>query len=147
MSPNESAPASAQDNAEEAVPAWTEPPWTGWIETTGDALLILEAARRGMIPRVTRRLVDSERRMITSGSVFVFDEDESGIKRWTDGFFWSPSRILGNFLVGSADAACKRDVLTGDTRPAVPRDREEDELARRTSALASSYSQYTIHSY
>ncbi|EED81183.1 predicted protein, partial [Postia placenta Mad-698-R] len=76
-----------------------EPPWTGWIETTGDALLILEAARRGLIPRVTRRLVDSERKMITSGSVFVFDEDESGIKRWTDGFFWSPSRILGNFLL------------------------------------------------
>ncbi|KAH9927684.1 gluconate transport inducer 1/Pac2 [Fomitopsis serialis] len=78
---------------------WTDPPWTGFIETTGDALLILEAARRGMIPRVTRRLVDSERKMITSGSVFVFDEDESGIKRWTDGFFWSPSRILGNFLL------------------------------------------------
>ncbi|KAJ3553999.1 hypothetical protein NP233_g12518 [Leucocoprinus birnbaumii] len=80
-------------------PTWTEPPWSGWIETTGDALLILEAARRGLIPRVTRRLVDSERKMITSGSVFVFDEDESGIKRWTDGFFWSPSRILGNFLL------------------------------------------------
>jgi len=79
--------------------SWTEPPWSGWIETTGDALLILEAARRGLIPRVTRRLVDSERKMITSGSVFVFDEDESGIKRWTDGFFWSPSRILGNFLL------------------------------------------------
>ncbi|EPQ53059.1 hypothetical protein GLOTRDRAFT_63670 [Gloeophyllum trabeum ATCC 11539] len=79
--------------------AWTEPPWCGWIETTGDALLILEAARRGIIPRVTRRLVDSERKMITSGSVFVFDEEESGIKRWTDGFFWSPSRILGNFLL------------------------------------------------
>lgn len=82
-----------------AANTWTEPPWTGWIETTGDALLILEAARRGLIPRVTRRLVDSERKMITSGSVFVFDEDESGIKRWTDGFFWSPSRILGNFLI------------------------------------------------
>ncbi|KAF8516509.1 Gti1/Pac2 family-domain-containing protein [Gautieria morchelliformis] len=94
---NISAPVS--DAQEEPVQAWTDPPWTGWIETTGDALLILEAARRGMIPRVTRRLVDSERRMITSGSVFVFDEDESGIKRWTDGFFWSPSRILGNFLL------------------------------------------------
>ncbi|KAG7087309.1 hypothetical protein E1B28_013286 [Marasmius oreades] len=82
-----------------APATWTEPPWCGWIETTGDALLILEAARRGLIPRVTRRLVDSERKMIDSGSVFVFDEDESGIKRWTDGFFWSPSRILGNFLL------------------------------------------------
>ena len=76
-----------------------EPPWSGWIETTGDALIILEAARRGLIPRVTRRLVDSERKMITSGSVFVFDEEESGIRRWTDGLFWSASRILGNFLL------------------------------------------------
>lgn len=83
----------------QSLNTWSEPPWSGWIETTGDALLILEAARRGLIPRVTRRLVDSERKMITSGSVFVFDEDESGIKRWTDGFFWSPSRILGNFLL------------------------------------------------
>ncbi|RDB21974.1 Global transcription regulator sge1 [Hypsizygus marmoreus] len=89
---------AAQPNAQPAS-AWTEPPWSGWIETTGDALLILEAARQGLIPRVTRRLVDSERKMITSGSVFVFDEEESGIKRWTDGFFWSPSRILGNFLL------------------------------------------------
>jgi Gti1/Pac2 family transcription factor len=88
-----------QVSNQQASATWTEPPWSGWIETTGDALLILEAARRGLIPRVTRRLVDSERKMITSGSVFVFDEVESGIKRWTDGFFWSPSRILGNFLL------------------------------------------------
>ncbi|KAG5643835.1 hypothetical protein DXG03_009566 [Asterophora parasitica] len=100
---------------------WTEPPWSGWIETTGDALLILEAARRGLIPRVTRRLVDSERKMITSGSVFVFDEDESGIKRWTDGFFWSPSRILGNFLLyretdkrGSGHRGGRSDVSSPD---------------------------------
>ncbi|PCH34595.1 hypothetical protein WOLCODRAFT_79259 [Wolfiporia cocos MD-104 SS10] len=92
-------PHHSSSNAAASANTWTEPPWTGWIETTGDALLILEAARRGLIPRVTRRLVDSERKMITSGSVFVFDEDESGIKRWTDGFFWSPSRILGNFLL------------------------------------------------
>ncbi|KAK1231929.1 Global transcription regulator sge1 [Marasmius sp. AFHP31] len=90
---------SASSGQQAAPTTWTEPPWCGWIETTGDALLILEAARRGLIPRVTRRLVDSERKMITSGSVFVFDEDESGIKRWTDGFYWSPSRILGNFLL------------------------------------------------
>ncbi|KAL0574000.1 Global transcription regulator sge1 [Marasmius crinis-equi] len=94
MSPN-----NGQNGQQVAPTTWTEPPWCGWIETTGDALLILEAARRGLIPRVTRRLVDSERKMISSGSVFVFDEDESGIKRWTDGFFWSPSRILGNFLL------------------------------------------------
>ena len=53
-----------------------------------------------MIPRVTRRLNDFERRtMVRSGAVFIFSVEESGIKRWTDGFFWSPSRILGNFLL------------------------------------------------
>ncbi|PPR03576.1 hypothetical protein CVT24_007615 [Panaeolus cyanescens] len=90
---------AGQQSSSQQAASWTEPPWSGWIETTGDALLILEAAKRGIIPRVTRRLVDSERRMIMSGSVFVFEEEESGIRRWTDGFYWSPSRILGNFLL------------------------------------------------
>ncbi|KAF5345121.1 hypothetical protein D9757_013866 [Collybiopsis confluens] len=78
--------------------AYSEASWIGWINTTGDALLILEAARRGLIPRVTRPLTDSGRRMINSGSVFVFDEDESGIKQWADGLRWSPGRLFGNFL-------------------------------------------------
>ena len=49
-----------------------EPPWSGWIVSIGDALLIrvLEARRR----RLIRRLVDTEQKMITSGSVFVFDK-------------------------------------------------------------------------
>lgn len=51
------------------------------------------------MPKVPRRLRDDERKLIRSGSVFVFDEHESGIKRWTDGLLWSPSRILWNFLV------------------------------------------------
>ncbi|OCF33175.1 hypothetical protein I317_02362 [Kwoniella heveanensis CBS 569] len=76
-----------------------DPPFRGYIESTFDALLVFEAARRGMIPRVTRRLIERERGMVQSGAVFVFDEHESGIKRWTDGLVWSPSRILHNFLV------------------------------------------------
>ncbi|KAI8889740.1 hypothetical protein K501DRAFT_282097 [Backusella circina FSU 941] len=71
----------------------------GYIETTQDVLLVFEACRRGILPKVCRRLQDKERKLIRSGSVFVFDERESGIKRWTDGLIWSPSRILGNFLI------------------------------------------------
>ncbi|KAF9551808.1 hypothetical protein EC957_004131 [Mortierella hygrophila] len=71
----------------------------GYIETTQDTLLIFEACRRGFLPRICRRLQEKERRLVQSGTVFVFDERESGIKRWTDGLVWSPSRILGNFLV------------------------------------------------
>ncbi|KAJ6469266.1 Gti1/Pac2 family-domain-containing protein [Mycena sanguinolenta] len=51
-------------------------------------------------PALTRRLHDTEwLNMIASGAVFVFDEGQSGVKRWTDGCFWSLSRILGNFLI------------------------------------------------
>ncbi|KAF9428759.1 hypothetical protein BGZ94_001171 [Podila epigama] len=106
----------------------------GRIEDTLDALVILEACRQGVLPRLTRRLCAAERgeplkassattettvqaqpgpsgtehrttnpapvtNLITPGSVFVFDEKETGIHRWTDGRIWTPSRICGNFLV------------------------------------------------
>ncbi|CAO3597049.1 unnamed protein product [Absidia cylindrospora] len=71
----------------------------GYIETTQDSLLVLEACRRSLLPTVSRRLQEKERKLVRSGFVFVFDEKNSGIKRWTDGLVWSPSRILGNFLI------------------------------------------------
>ena len=78
------------------------PPFDGFVETTVHALRLIQAARQGVIPRITRRLNDAERRtMVHSGAVFVFSVEESGIKRWTDGLLWSPSRIVGNFLVSS----------------------------------------------
>ncbi|KAJ7479629.1 hypothetical protein FB451DRAFT_1395192 [Mycena latifolia] len=57
----------------------TRPPayWSDWSESNDD---VLKAARRGLVPRVTRRLVDAERRLTASGSVLVFDEDAGGIK-------------------------------------------------------------------
>jgi hypothetical protein len=75
-------------------------PFVGIVENTIHALRLVQAAKQGLIPRVIRRLNDSERReMITSGAVFVFGVEESGIKRWTDSLVWSPSRIVNNFLV------------------------------------------------
>jgi hypothetical protein len=60
------------------------PPFTGYVESTVNALRLIHAARQGVIPRITRRLNDAERRtMIKSGAVFVFSVEESGIKRWT----------------------------------------------------------------
>jgi hypothetical protein len=83
-------------------------PYVGVVENTVHALRLVQAARQGIIPRIVRRLNDSERRkMIASGAVFVFSVEESGIKRWTDGLLWSPSRIVGNFLVSPA---CYRDL-------------------------------------
>ncbi|KAI8984295.1 Gti1/Pac2 family-domain-containing protein [Mycotypha africana] len=71
----------------------------GFIESTNDILVIIEGCRAGKLPMVNRRLIQKERHAIKSGTIIVFDETETGIKRWTDGFLWSPSRILGNFLI------------------------------------------------
>ncbi|KAJ2523477.1 Global transcription regulator sge1 [Coemansia sp. RSA 2049] len=68
------------------------------VESTRDALIIFEACRQGILPRITRRLNDAEKQQIGDGTVIVFDEKEAGMKRWTDGKLWTPSRILGNFL-------------------------------------------------
>ncbi|CAO3629370.1 unnamed protein product [Cunninghamella echinulata] len=70
----------------------------GHIKTPQDALIIFEACRRGLLNRVKRRLSNKERMNIKSGSIFAFDENEAGMRRWTDGRTWSPSRVLGSFL-------------------------------------------------
>ena len=77
-----------------------QPTWRGHIETTKDALIIFEACFNGTLAHCFRRPHDRERnQLIVSGNVFVYEEATSGIKRWTDGIPWSPSRILTNFLI------------------------------------------------
>ncbi|KAI8710827.1 hypothetical protein NCS52_01525300 [Fusarium sp. LHS14.1] len=74
--------------------------FNGYIDTTYDALIIFEACLLGVLRHVPRRLKEDERlELIQSGNVFIYTELESGIKRWTDGVSWSPSRILENFLI------------------------------------------------
>lgn len=76
------------------------PTYQGYIANTKDALLVIQAALNEQLPTVPRRPHDKERAsLITSGNVFVFIEERSGVKRWTDGVSWSPSRILGRFLI------------------------------------------------
>lgn len=70
----------------------------GHVRTPADAILLFEACRLGVLPRVQRRLSEKERAMIRSGSVFVWDEREAGMRRWTDGKSWSASRVSGSFL-------------------------------------------------
>ena len=76
------------------------PTFEGHIASTLDALLLFEACLSGHLNHVPRRPHDRERQdLIKSGHVFIYEEHASGIKRWTDGVSWSPSRILGNFLI------------------------------------------------
>ncbi|KAH7113427.1 Gti1/Pac2 family-domain-containing protein [Dactylonectria macrodidyma] len=66
------------------------PTFQGYVESTLDALILFEACLSGQLTHVPRR---------PHGNVFIYEEHASGIKRWTDGILWSPSRILGNFLI------------------------------------------------
>lgn len=76
------------------------PTFQGYISTTMDALILFEACLTGRLTHVPRRPHDRERAdLISSGNIFIYEENSSGIKRWTDGMSWSPSRILGNFLL------------------------------------------------
>ncbi|KAJ8100493.1 Gti1/Pac2 family-domain-containing protein [Lipomyces tetrasporus] len=70
----------------------------GHVRTPFDAIILFEACRLGILPRVQRRLSEKERMAIRSGSVFVWDEREAGMRRWTDGKSWSASRVSGSFL-------------------------------------------------
>lgn len=87
------------------------PTWQGFIETTRDALHIFEAYLNGTLPFCSGRPLD--RSVIVSGNVFVYTEAISGIRRWTDGIGWSPSRMLTNFLIYRQ---LDDDVARGDRR-------------------------------
>lgn len=75
------------------------------VRSPQDAQVIFHAVALGVLPMVTRRLDAEERRAISSGSVYVWEERGPnpeatglGIERWTDGKRWGPSRVRDEFL-------------------------------------------------
>ncbi|KAM0428218.1 hypothetical protein ACHAPT_007119 [Fusarium lateritium] len=127
------------------------PTYVGYIHTTLDALIIFEACLSGARNHVPRRPQDRERQeLIRSGNVFIYEEHASGIKRWTDGVSWSPSRILDNFLVyrelerpfgpGEKKRALKKPkkMTNGITKPE-PRCETRDEDRALIGSLVDSY--------
>ncbi|OIW26555.1 camp independent regulatory protein, partial [Coniochaeta ligniaria NRRL 30616] len=105
----------------------------GCVRTPSDAIKLFEACRVGLLPRVQRRLSEKERQAIRSGSVFVWDEREAGMRRWTDGKSWSASRVSGSFLTyremegkrGAAFPPTRR--IQADTTPESGRGSDEDQ--------------------
>ncbi|RKP07856.1 Gti1/Pac2 family-domain-containing protein, partial [Thamnocephalis sphaerospora] len=87
--------------------------YCGHMRTLHDALLVIEACARNVLPRVRHRLSDRERTLVRSGTVFVWDEGETGMRRWTDGRSWSPSRVVGGFLT-YRELAGRRQRLAGE---------------------------------
>ncbi|OAX80750.1 hypothetical protein ACJ72_04910 [Emergomyces africanus] len=126
-----------------------EPTYTGYVATTQDALILFEACLTGILHHVPRRPHDRERsQLVKSGSVFIYEENASGIKRWTDGVTWSPSRILGNFLVYREldkpfpPGEKKRAMKKGNRRPP-PTGRPGEPYPRPQESNGTSYSPST----
>jgi len=122
------------------------PTFQGHIASTQDALLLFEACLTGALNHVARRPHDRERAsLIKSGNVFIYEEHSSGIKRWTDGVPWSPSRILGNFLVYRE---LERPFPPGEKKRAMKRNKRspgiskaQDPIGRPTSGMGNGYNQ------
>ncbi|TFK70634.1 hypothetical protein BDN72DRAFT_896321 [Pluteus cervinus] len=86
------------------------------VRSPSDAHVIFHAVGLGLLPIVSRRLDTEERRRITSGNVFVWEERGPnaeatglGIERWTDSIRWGPSRVRDEFLYYH-----ERDTTGGD---------------------------------
>ena len=62
-----------------------------FFESTQDALVLMNALSNKTIQTTTSRLKKENK--IENGHVYVFDPDESGIKRWTDPLIWTPSKV------------------------------------------------------
>lgn len=73
--------------------------YNGYIRTPADAILLIQACYNGELPRVKKRLSPKEGLLIRNGSIFIWEEHETGLRRWTDGRKWSPSRVSGRFLI------------------------------------------------
>lgn len=116
------------------------------LRTTYDGMVSLEATLQGRRFHAPRRLRESERNQaIQSGAVFIYEEGASGIKRWTDGKSWSPSRLMGNYLIyrevnQQLDGGDKRRPTKRRRSDAVPpQDYTDDEKKFYVGSLTDTY--------
>ena len=60
------------------------------IRNAADAQVVFEAVRLNILPMIRRRLGPTERDILRSGEIFVWEETDQkgGLERWTDGRRW-----------------------------------------------------------
>lgn len=133
----------------------------GYIHSNDEAFLIIHAVRLGLFKPAHERPSIEEREAITTGSIFVFIESSNGMKRWTDGKIWSPSKILGHFLLYKevprhlSKSALKKDKANQDYKRRYTYDRnkkiqyvdEEFNLFKKTISLEFNDKTYHVISY
>ena len=86
----------------------------GYLSNPTEALQVIQLALDGFIPRTLTRTTNP-----ANGSIFVYIQEESGIKRFTDGLIWTPSRIESCFLVYHQVKKFQRDKSLVDSQAIV----------------------------
>eukprot|EP01135_Chromosphaera_perkinsii_P001897 Nk52_evm46s212 gene=Nk52_evmTU46s212 len=71
----------------------------GFVRTEEDANLCFRAAFEGKIPLTKKRLTKQLQKEIGPNQIYVYDEIQSDICRWTDGRHWGASFTSGQFIV------------------------------------------------
>lgn len=71
-----------------------------WLRTTLDALVLFEAAHRGLV-RVYTHLppIEERKALMFNGSLIVFNKTAARANRWGDGHKWSQSRQILSYMV------------------------------------------------
>ncbi|KAI9295607.1 hypothetical protein K502DRAFT_213454 [Neoconidiobolus thromboides FSU 785] len=86
----------------------------GFIDTVLDAFIISEAARRGEIKMMSKRPNVTRRNSIYDGMTIIFDETMTGMKRWTDGKVWAPSKLYNGFFLYEEKISSSRSSKVGN---------------------------------
>ena len=95
--------AASEDCGELLVPTYV-----GCLETTEDALRLLEGAFRGILQHASQgpRGVPSA---VQSGHIFIWEQETSGVHYWDDGVPWIPIDRDGDFWI-SRETTTGRDL-------------------------------------
>ena len=66
-----------------------KPTYKGYIKTSQDVLIVVEACLQGELCHVPRKAYHTEQEhLLRRGNVFVYEENASGISEWEDGREW-----------------------------------------------------------
>jgi len=126
-----------------------QPTCTGLrVRSPSDAHVIFHGVALGILPMISRRLDTEERRAISSGCVFVWEERGPnteatglGIERWTDSIHWGPSRVRDEFLFYQEKDHSSKDMdLGSDSDRTTPPRTVRTQGFSRESLIKQTYS-------
>lgn len=126
----------------------------GYLRSYEEAFLIVHALRLGFIEPSRERLSLKEREDIRSGNIYVFIENKTLIMRWTDGITWSPSKILGSFLLYkevpkymTKNATIKSNKKKTERQKCIPLEKQlqQDKFLMHKKTISLSHGNETYH--